>query len=136
MAKLDDDSRVELSEALIAHLATKTDSELLTASGLGLPQPEQYKTQRTTADTWKPFAQREVNKQFCSYANVPLLIIAEIARRKGCIPTIRSVIRDVIDAGFAPRKQEGWARNMESELIGYIQSAEQRGLCRLRSVWR
>ena len=136
MAKLDDGRKIEINDRLIAFLATKSDSDLLAASGLGLPQPQQYKIQRATADTWKPFAQREINKQFCSYANVPLLIVAELARRKGHIPTIRRVVCDVIDAGFRPKKEDGWARKMESELIGYIRSAEERGLCRfIASSW-
>lgn len=107
MARPDDDSRIEISDRLIEYLAAKNDSELLASSGLGLPQPQQYKTQRQTANTWKPFAQREVNTQLCSYANVPLLIIAEIVRRKGSMPTIRIVVRDVIQAGFAPKKPGG-----------------------------
>ncbi|MFI5396910.1 MAG: HNH endonuclease signature motif containing protein [Candidatus Binatia bacterium] len=130
MGKLEDDNRdIQIGQKLAAHFSTLTDSELIAASGLGLRQPHQYETQRATAHAWKPFSVQIINKQWVSYANVPLLIKAELVRRAGKTPTVSRVVRDVIDAGFAPKT--AWPRGLEVELVGYVHSAKQRGLCQL-----
>ena len=141
---MDEDHReIEIGQKLAAHLGTLTDRELRAATGLSLPQPSQYEVQRRTANRWRPFADREYNSQKVSYANVPLLIVAYTTRRNGGTPTVNDVQREVIAAGFTPLRGCPWwprgmtpsaaqLKKMHQWLAGYLMSAEQRGLCRLR----
>jgi len=122
---------VRATPKLAAHLAGMADADLMAASGLGLPQPQQYEAQRATANEWAPFAARVDNKQRCSYANVPVLIMAELLQRKGQAPTVGEVVYAAVDAGFKARSAD-WSRTQAlKELVGYLQSAKRRGLCEL-----
>ncbi len=129
---IDDDQEIHIGERLAAHFSTLTDDELRAAAGLGLRQPDQYEVQRDTMHRWRNFATRGYNKdQMIAYANVPLLSVAEITRRRGTAPTVGSVVTDVMAAGFTP-KSAGWSREeLHRQLVGYLASAEKRGLCRL-----
>ncbi len=136
-----DNREIEIGEKLAGYFATLAHRDLLTAAGLGLLQPGQYKVQRDTAHSWKQFATREYNNQKVAYANVPLLVVAEIARRKGKTPTVSDAVVDALVAGFMPPRA-AWPRGtmpssaqveqMHRFLAGYLRGAEQRGLFRLR----
>lgn len=128
----DDNRKIEIGDKLAMHFETLTEADLATASGLGLPQPEQYKIQQETMQSWGRFATRGYNKdQRIAYANVPLLAVAETTRRAGNIPTVCETIVEVIQRGFMPKRAGWFGKKLHSELAGYLRSAEKRGLCRL-----
>ena len=130
---IDDNQQIEIGQRLAAHFTTLTGDDLRAASGLGLRQPHQYEVQRDTMHRWRHFATRGYNKnQMVAYANVPLLAFAEITRRAGTTPTVSSVVANVIAAGFTPKTAAWSPGELRRQLLGYLASAEKRGLCRLR----
>ena len=120
---------VEIIGKLKAHLTTFTDDDLRTRSGLGMRQPEQYTAQKETMDSWELFRTGTYGGQPKGYANVPLLITAELLRRANETPIVRTVIERTIKDGFATPKG---AKGNYAFLRLYLNSAEARGFCRLR----
>jgi hypothetical protein len=120
---------VEIIGRFKAHFTTFTDDDLRARSGLGMRQPEQYETQKETMDSWQPFRTGTYGGQPKGYANIPLLITAELLRRANETPTVSAVIERTIKEGFTtPRGAKG----DYAFLRPYLNSAEARGFCRLR----
>ncbi len=129
--QMTDDRVVEITGKLNSHFATfKSDDDLRARSGLGLLQPEQHRIQLETLDSWEPFRTGDYGGQPKGYANVPLLIMAELLRREtNSLPTVTAVIECTLAAGFTTPKG---AQATYAFLLGYLNSAQGRGFCRLR----
>ena len=79
--------------------------------------------------SWQPFRSGTYGGQTKGYANIPLVITAELLQRENETPTVRTVIERTIKNGFKTPKG---AKGDSAFLRSYLNSAEARGFCRLR----